>query len=996
MFNKIIVSAVIFICLLLNVKAQVYYIKNYTTSDGLVQGTVKAIYQDTRGRMWFGTAEGVSVYDGTEFTNYGIAEGFNRPVITSFYELQPGIMLVGTLGDGVAVFTDLYFSKPKLQTKITDKKFISGIYISQIIPDKKGNIWFVTDKGITIWRMNENKIVSIDTITSFGQFGSPSLFQFNFYDDENFYVATNSGLFKKIASTYIRIKYKNKEIAEPVFKLFTDLEGTIWFATLNELYFIKNGEVKNFREIYPEFKEPVYCFIQDRSKSLYLGSIDGLIKISDKKFYRIDKNNGLETKDIISLYTDDENNIWIGSLSGISKLTSSNFNFVNTASFNGHFNNLQKIEKRLFASSSEGLYEIENYTLKKSNLASGVSTKPIIYFTRDVENNLWFATDMGVYKKNMNTILHYDNNNGLPHNHTYHIAIDKNKITWIATQRGLAYIKNNKIYDFEKRIEKKWIYSDGMAEQILTTQSIRKVVVDNNNIIWIGTWSGGLFRIDSNAVYRFTQKDGLADLSIRGIQIDPQNNIWVSTRYGGVCKYDGKSFTAYSTKNGLKSNWVFSVETDYNQNLWFCTANGLTKHDGYKSVTYDASNGITSAEIISSTKLEGKLWFLSNSQIFSYEPEEKDNPFSYPKIIFRQVKLIDGNLPSTDSALTNIDSDINSILIQSKIAPQPVELEYYQNSIVFDFAGIDFRDERRITYEFILDGFDKQWIRASKKNYITYTHLPSGKYSFKVYAINKEGIKSISPAVFDFHILTPFWQRWWFITISVAFFILLISLVNYLIYQYKIRQALRLERLRSNISTDLHDEIGTSLSSIAIFAELVKREYAKDSVKNSDMLERIENTSRDLIDKMSDIVWAINPGNDKFEDALLKLKDYSVKILESRGINVMLNLDTGNQQIILPMDVRRNLLSIFKEVVTNAAKYSKASTVKIDLKFIEKPEEKIFLSIEDDGIGFDISKHMNGYGLKNIKHRSNEINAKLELNSSPGKGTSIKVEIPVK
>jgi two-component sensor histidine kinase len=482
-------------------------------------------------------------------------------------------------------------------------------------------------------------------------------------------------------------------------------------------------------------------------------------------------------------------------------------------------------------------------------------------------------------------------------------------------------------------------------------------------------------------------------LNIRGVQIDAQKNIWVSTRYGGAFKYDGQSFINYNTKNGLKSNWVFSIETDLNQNIWFCTANGLTKQDGNNSITYDASDGIISAEIISSAKFDGKLWFISNSQIFSTEPEEQNKTFNPPSVFFKQVKLIDGDLPSVVSTPLINPMNLNSILTQSLSTSEKIILEYYQNSLVIEFAGIGFRDEKKIRYDFILEGFDKVWTTNTQRNYLTYTHLPPGKYSFKVFAINKEGLKSVSPAVFDFEILTPFWQRWWFIALSILFFVLAVSLANYLIYQYKIRQALKLEKLRTKISTDLHDEIGTSLSSIAIFAGLIKRDSG--SIKKSDLLERIENTSRDLIDKMSDIVWAINPGNDKFEDALLKLKDYTVKILESRGIDVNFNIETANQEFPLPMDVRRNLLMIFKEVVTNAAKYSKASIVKIALKFDEKPEEKIFLSIEDDGIGFDLDTHSHGYGIGNIKRRAEEINAKLEINTSPAKGTKFIIEIPI-
>ncbi len=994
-FTQKIIFPIYLIALCTTLNGQVYYFKKYTTSDGLVQGTVKTICQDSKGRMWFGTADGVSVYDGTEFSNYGTAEGFSRPVITCFYEISPGVMLAGTLGDGVVVFSDFAFSKSAVVTKITDKKYISGNYISHITTDFNGNIWFCTDEGITIWKMSENKITDIEQIYSLGTFGKTDIFQLEFYDSEFFYVATETGLIKRSNAGFEKIKFKNRVIDKPVFKLFKDSKGTLWFSTHHDLYYIKNDTVYSAEEINKSLKNAIYCFGEDKNQILYLGTINGIIALDGTDIRFITKENGLESKDIISLYSDSENNLWIGSLSGISKLTSSNFKFVKNESFKGHFTNIIRDEKKLYVTSNEGLFEIENYALIKSESGKGIKSETMKHIYKDKSGDYWFSTDNGVFRKNQNSIIQFTEKDGLPHNFIYQIAVDTNNVAWIATQRGLAYIKANKIYNFEINPERKWIYSDDQARQILITQSIRRVVVDDENAVWVGSWAGGLFRIKDNSVYRFTEKDGLLDLNIRGIQIDAQKNIWISTRYGGAFKFDGTSFLNYSTKNGLNSNWVFSVETDYNQNLWFCTANGLTKHDGYKSISYDASDGITSAEITSSTKFEGKLWFLSNSQIFSYEPDEGKKDFNFPRVLFKQTKLIDGNLPADNPDKLYNSNDINSILNQSKATSDIITLEHNQNSLIFDFAGIGFRDESNVTYEYFLEGFDKQWTTATQKNYLTYTHLPPGKYSFKVNAINKEGVKSLSPAIFNFEILTPFWQRWWFITISVVFFILFVSFVNYMIYQYKIRQALKLERLRAKISTDLHDEIGTSLSSIAIFAELIKRETRAGSVTVSDMLERIENTSRELIDKMSDIVWAINPGNDKFEDALLKMKDYTVKILESQGMNVKLNIDTENEKVVLPMDVRRNLLLIFKEIVTNAAKYSKASLVKISLRFEDKPIKKIILSIDDNGIGFDADKIQPGYGLKNIKRRSGELEAKFNLNSSVGKGTSVSIEIPI-
>lgn len=973
--------------------AQVYYFKKYSTSEGLVQGTVKAIYQDSKGRMWFGTAEGVSIYDGNEFINYGIAEGFSKPVITSFYEISPGLMLVGTLGDGVVIFYDPPYSRAILKAKITEKKYISGLYISQIVRDEKKNIWFVTDDGISTWNMNGNKIASVEKLNSFGNVGNPSLFQIEFYDEENFYAATNIGLLKKNGSDYEFVKYKNQSIDVPVFKLFKDSRNVIWFSTFQNLFYIKNNVLYDAKEIHPSLEKAIYCFEEDVNHSLYLGTIGGIIQINGTDVNLINKDNGLENKDIISLHSDTDNNLWIGSLSGLSKLSGSDFKFVNHGSFKGHFTNIIRDEKNLFVTSSEGLFEIENYTLKKSDLDKGISTNIINHIYKGRNGTYWFSTDAGVFSKNQNSVKHFSEKNGLPHNFIYQITEDKNGVCWIATQRGLAYIRDHKIYSFDRNIEPGFVYSDNLSHQILLTQSIRRLLVDDENSLWVGSWSGGLFRIKNKSVYRFTESDGLLDLSIRGIQIDEEKNIWISTRYGGAFKYNGSGFTNYSTRNGLRSNWVSSVLTDSEKNLWFSTANGLTKYTGGKVVNYGSSDGIISAELLSSVKFENKFWFVSNSQIFSYDNEGNVNLNDHPNVFFKEIKLIDGNLPLSSDSMENEENNINTILSKENQLYPDLVLDYDQNSLVFEFTGIDFRDESRVTYDYILEGFDKNWTSDTRKNYLTYTHLPPGKYSFKVFAINKEGLKSVSPAVFNFEILTPFWQRWWFFALSILFFVLAISLANYLVYQYKIRQALKLEKLRTKISTDLHDEIGTSLSSIAIFAGLIKRDYG--SIKKSDLLERIENTSRDLIDKMSDIVWTINPGNDKFEDALLKLKDYTIKILESRSIDVNFNIETANQEFPLPMDVRRNLLMVFKEIVTNAAKYSKASVVKITLRFDDKPEKKILLSIEDNGIGFDLEKHSRGFGINNIKRRAEEINARLEINTSPGKGTGFIIEIPI-
>ncbi len=653
-----------------------------------------------------------------------------------------------------------------------------------------------------------------------------------------------------------------------------------------------------------------------------------------------------------------------------------------------------QLNNKLLIGSNAGLFEINNYTLIPSEIALSLGKSRINEI--DLFNNdTWFATDNGVFIKSKSGIKKLTTDNGLPRNFIYSFSMDEKGTVWIATQTGLAYYKNEKIYNFKDKLEKKWNFSDKDCKSILSAVSIRRLIVDDENALWVGSWDGGLLRIKKDSVYRFTQADGLTDLHIRGLYVDKEKKLWIGTRYGGVFIYHNYRFKQLSVKDGLSSNWVFSIAEDSPGSYWFATANGINKYDGNNFIKFDASEGITSAEIIYAVKYDDELWFNSWNQIFSYKTAAEKKFDRPPGIHFSQIKLLSGNLPEANIHKNKHIDDLKNLLKPSDHDVQSIRLSYGENTLFFEFAGPSFKDETKIRYDYILEGFDKDWVRSTRRNYANYTHLPPGDYSFKVYAINGYGIKSNSPAEFSFTILPPFWQTWWFISSAILLTLFFTSAVSIFLYRIRVKQKLKVERMRTKIATDLHDDIGTSLSSIAIFSQLAKRKVNGDRNSADEYLEKIESTSRNLIDAMSDIVWSINPLNDSLEDAILKMKDYSVKILEARNIETKFFISEKIGNINLQPDVRRNLLLIFKEAVTNAAKYSQASLVNISLEINSEADKIIIFSVEDNGTGFNAEEKRNGNGLKNMRRRSDEVNATLELIASPGKGTKITVKLPV-
>lgn len=973
---------------------QVYHFKKYTTADGLVQGTIRDIYQDSKGRMWFGTVDGLSIYDGTNFQNYREEEGLKVPIISSFLEISDGVMLVGTLGNGIEVFIKHPYRKDSIAYTIKDKRFLIDPRVNQIKRDKDGNIWICTDAGITKWIYKDNSFKEIIHESSFNGLGKLTVYSVVFGKDDKIYFTTNKGLISYYNNKYELIFNELDRSYEQIVFAYADNQNTIWFSSLKQLYQLKDGNVKAFKMYKKGESYAVNSVIENNFGDLIIGGLGKLIVVSKEGNITIDQSNGFMEKAVLSLFYDNEDNLWIGSLEGLSKLSKSNFRFVENSNVELNSPHLIKTNNKLYLGNSDGIYLINNFKLEKpAEFIRSISKRVLDYF---VDNNEeWLATDDGVIHHRNGITKYYKETDGLPHNFVYSILKDLSGVVWLLTQGGLAYIKKGRLYNFNDKLEKEWIFSDPKIKNVLSASSIRQAVVDSQNTKWITTWRDGLIRIRNDSVYCFTEKDGLKDLRVRSLYLDSKNNLWIGTRFSGVFKYDGKYFYNYSTKDGLNSNWVFSITEDQYGNFWFCTSKGINKYDGSKWISFGATDGIFGGEILNTFLYNNIVWFNSWDQVFCYIPDSLNYQQVKPKIYFSQISLLENELPCENNFNFGQNFSINDLLKDNRGYP-PVEIDYENNSIVLDFAGTSYRGENQIRYNYMLEGFDKYWIENTNRNFVTYTHLPPGDYKFIVYAINREGVKSELPATFSFTVLSPYWQKWWFISSAVLFFILFVSLINYIIYQYKFRQAIKIEKLRSKISSDLHDEIGTSLSSIAIFAELIKREKKSTDNRFSDKLERIENTSRELVDKMSDIVWMVNPGNDKFEDALLKLKDYALTILESKNIDVVFNVDEVDKDFVLPMEVRRNLLLIYKELVTNAAKYSRASRVLIELRLEDNHHKKIILKVDDDGIGFDHNTIRKGNGVKNIIRRSEELGGKCNIITEPGHGTKTVIEIPLK
>jgi signal transduction histidine kinase len=269
---------------------------------------------------------------------------------------------------------------------------------------------------------------------------------------------------------------------------------------------------------------------------------------------------------------------------------------------------------------------------------------------------------------------------------------------------------------------------------------------------------------------------------------------------------------------------------------------------------------------------------------------------------------------------------------------------------------------------------------------VHYATLSSGRYRFLVRALNAQGLGSAQPAAVSFTVLPPFWMRWWFaLPAGTA-----LAMLLYAAHRYRLGRLLELERVRTRIATDLHDDIGASLSQISILSEVARRR-AGDVDALQKPLAEIAGASRELLASMSDIVWSINPQRDRLRDLLQRMRRFATDVFTARNIEFQFHAPAAELEGKLDPDMRRQVFLIFKESVNNIVRHADCTQVEIQFA-VEKAG--LMLSVRDDGKGFDATQPLAGNGLASMRQRAASLNGSLEITVDGDRGTLVTLRVP--
>ena len=583
------------------------------------------------------------------------------------------------------------------------------------------------------------------------------------------------------------------------------------------------------------------------------------------------------------------------------------------------------------------------------------------------------------------------------------------------------FFADSKNYIYNDKLDRLWFYDDRflyllnkdngeiirkyrIPEPNITTgiEYVRNINCDEQGVLYLAT-GNGLFRFnpgaaDSNLMWRkYQHQEGdsttLVSSSLWCVCPDPvipSKYLWLGTTSNGFSRLEiatGKCIH-YSEKDGLPNNVVYGILPDKFNNLWMSTNKGLSCFNPTKKTfqNFVAEDGLQGDEFnhFDYMKLKtGELYFGGVNGYTIFKPDV---------VLQKQHEI---PLVFTELSIANkiIDWRQHPEILNAPITyAKKIVLQPKQNMMTISFATLEYRSNKKKFYKYKLLGFHDEWTEPSIKNEANFSNLPPGTYTLKVTGTNTDGVWNSKGISIEIKVLPSWYQTWWFRTLVGLFLILVV----YLFYRYRLQQQLKLLKMRNQIAADLHDEIGSTLSSITIFSEAAKKVTAGNS-SAANVLNRISNNATQVMETMSDIVWSINSSHDKIDNLINRMRMYVVQLSESANFEFHFAENKDIPDFKLDMYQRKHVYLLFKEAMNNIAKYAQCKHVWIAFKVSKK---QFVLRITDDGIGFETKEALSkisfgGNGLFNMNKRAKEIGGQLTIDSTPGKGSSIELYVPL-
>ncbi len=961
-----------------------YITHEWQSEEGLPSQVVQALAQTKDGYFWVGTREGLARFDGIQFTTFGSNSmpEIKSDIINALCADRNGALWIGTEGGGVTRLKDGLF------THLGKSDGLAGDIVRTILQGKDGCIWIGTLSGISRYKdgllLNYNRDYSHKEETLLSDFINAV------YEDREgvLWIASAGGVNRLEKDGRITYpggpKIATRAIAE-------DKDGNIWVASNNGLIKYQKGKEPDFfskeQGLSHNFVRSVFV---DQENNVWAGSDGGLDRWDGSRFNHELKDEGVPYDQVNAFFEDREDNLWIGSKEGLIRLTPKRFNTYTTKQGLLNNNIMSVLEDRagnMWIGTHGGLNELSD---GKFVVCNGINRELITATAEGRDGSLWVGAefDGGVTHMKDGKGRLITSNDTRTNGGVLAICEDRAGSLWIGMTRGLCRYRNGNFKIFTT--------NEGFPGELVKT-----IIEDHAGTLWIGS-DGGLSRWTNGQFVTLTTKDGLSRNTVFSLYEDTNNVLWVGTQGGGLnWMRDGKVVGHCGTREGLFNDDVFTILEDDLGYLWMSCLKGiyrvskkqlsaLEKHEiaEVTSITYGRAEGLISIQYNGVAKpsgwksRDGRLWFASTKGLIVADRDIKVN--ETPPPVFIEQVLADRK------PMLRWPANRDTVL---QIPPGSGEMEFQYTALSLKVPG-----KNRFRYQ--LEGVDNGWVDGDTQRSVHYSNVRPGHYRFRVMACNGDGTWNTAGALLAFEALPYFWQTWWFQGLVAFTGICIIGgTARHLTKQRMERQLQLLERKheiekeRSRIAQDMHDELGARLTEIMLVSDHAQEMKSNgEAEKVGPSLGKISRLARAVVGNLDTLVWTVNPRNDSVDKLATYISEYTQNFLEACSIRCRFDVPHDLPGSPLSSEARHNVLLTVKEALNNAAKHSRCTEISLQLQM---NSDRLRITIQDNGQGFErTTVTSTGNGLQSMEKRMRNIGGTFVLTGGPGKGTRIELEIP--
>ena len=984
-------------------------VQRHGVAEGLAEETVTALLKDSRGYLWVGSLNGLSRFDGERFRVYGVEDGLPKARIFALAEAADGAVWVATSG-GLA---RLGASDPSTRPAFKPAGPAGGKPVEYVFASPGGAVWWGT--GGELFE-GEHEGTAARAAGLAVATGGAIVRVLRLAPDGSILAGTSRGLFRvRSGAPPQRLSLSKESPVEDVRGLLVDRAGRLWASTPGRLVvaapgweaggaetagaLLSNGRLdlpdrpgeRRSLDAIPGAGSPAWQRILERKDGrVVLTTTAGLAVANDGRLEHFGRRNGLGDGILGELLEDAEANLWIGTQStGLLRVRPAGF-----TSFGEEDGLLDVQVAEVFRGDGGALYVASrgNTTLARQEGKGFQSVRwpraaaPVLgrliwgrSVLRDRSGAWWVAGPGGVARHPAAA---------------FGEALARGRARAFGPAEG---VPGEVSALFEAADGTLWagVYDapdallrfDAAAQRFAAVKPAGGLppgpplafLEDGKGGLWVGLGNGGAVRLKDGRADRLDPAHGAPEGFVHDFLLDGKGGLFVANGNAGVLRVDDPAAATLAARpvevaSGAVPSSALCLEGDAAGFVWVGTTRGVVRLDPAtgRQAHFTTADGLANNLVTSAARdASGALWFGTPEGVSRLVPGP-DAASPPPRAVIAAFRVNGNPRPVPElgtAALTGIT-----------LAPD-------ENRIRVDFASPSFTPGGRVLFQTRLEGLDAQWSAPNADPTVRYVGLAAGSYRLAARAVAPDGAPG-PEATAAFLIRPPLWKRPEFLVAGLA----LVALAAFLVHRQGVRHAVAVERVRTRLATDLHDDVGSSLARISILSEVGRRDL-DPAGETARLFSEIGETSRGVIDALGDAIWSIDPRHDDLQSLADRLRHFATDLLEGRGIACRIEVPAGAAAVDLPAERRRHLFLLLKEAVTNAARHSGAKTVVVALRIEDR---RLSVEVLDDGAGFDVAARnapeAEGRGLENMRMRAAALGGTIAIAASPGVGTRIHVE----